>query len=150
MRDHLNLQQPEEEKKEDAIAEYYEGVKEIEKQSHETGIKKARTALYVTAALVFASELISVSMAGMEITPLLIGIALVEGGVFAALAYWTKKKPYSAIIIGLILFLLLWVFSAVVTNGEAAYKGIIIKVIIIVNLVQALKPAKAWEDLQKQ
>lgn len=143
------LPQPDAEKKEDAIADYYEGMKELEKQGHEAGIKKARTALYVTAVLVFASELIGASLSNIEITPLIIGIALVEGGIFAALAYWTKKKPYSAILIGLILFILLWGVGVYFAGVENIAKGIIVKIIIIVNLVQAIKPAKAWEDLQK-
>lgn len=150
MSENLNLQEPAEEKKEDAIADYYDGVKELEKQAHETGIKKARTALYVTAVLVFVGEILVASMSGLELTPLLIGIALVEGGIFAALAYWTKKKPYSAIIVGLILFILLWLANIILAEGVAKGNGIIFRIIIIVYLVQAIKPAKAWEDLQKR
>lgn len=139
-----------EKKEEDVIADYYDGVKELEKQGHESGIKKARNALYVTAVLVFVGELIGASMSNIPLTPLVIGIALLEGGVFAALAYWTKKKPFTAIIIGLILFVLLWVATIILAEGISKGSGFIIRIIIIVNLVQAIKPAKAWEDLQKR
>jgi multisubunit Na+/H+ antiporter MnhE subunit len=33
-------------------------------------------------------------------------IALIESGIFVALAVWTKKKPYTAIVAGLITFIL--------------------------------------------
>src|SRR5436190_14222523 len=104
------------EKKEDVIADYYEGVKDLEMQGYETGIKTARNALFVTAALVFIGEIVGASIQGLELTPLLIGIAVLEAGVFVGLALWTKKKPYSAIITGLILFILMWV-AAIILNG---------------------------------
>ena len=134
---------------ENAISDYYDGVKKLEMEGYESGIKKARTALFVTAALLLIGEVISVSMSGLEWTPLLIGIVAIEVGIFIALGFWTKTKPYSAIIIGLIVFILYWILTIVVNGPEAAIKGIIVKIIIIVYLVQAIKPAKAWEDTKK-
>lgn len=140
---------PPEEKKEDVISEYYEGVKDLERQGYETGIKKARTALFVTAGLLLLGEVLTISMEGLEWTPLMIGIVAIEVGIFVALGFWTKTKPYSAIITGLVLFIIYWIAGIVISNGEGAYKGVIVKIIIVVYLVQAIKPAKAWEDSKK-
>jgi hypothetical protein len=140
---------PEENKSEDAIANYYEGVKELEMQGYETGIKKARTALFVTAGLLLLGEVISASINNYEWTPVLIGIIAFEVGIFVALGLWTKTKPYAAIVTGLIIFILLQVVTAILTDPTALFKGIIVKVIIIVYLAQALKPAKAWEDAKQ-
>ena len=140
---------PPETPKENVISEYVDGVKKMEMQGYESGIKKARTALFVTAFLVLLGEVLTISMAGLEWTPLMIGIVAIEVGIFVALAFWTKTKPYTAIVVGLIVFVLYWV-AAIALNGlENAYKGVIVKVIIIVTLVQAIKPAKAWEDTKK-
>jgi hypothetical protein len=136
-------------KSEHEIADYYDGVKKLEIQGYETGIKKARTALFVTAGLLFVWEMISASTIDFAFTPLMIGIIVFEVGIFIALALWTKTKPFTAIITGLIIFLLLWGASIALIGGKAVYSGIIVKVIIIVNLVSALKPAKAWEDAKK-
>jgi hypothetical protein len=150
MSEHQNNLSPET-PKENEIADYYEGVKKLEMEGHETGIKKARNALFITAGLVLLGEVISMSMTGVEITPLVIGIIAVEVGVFVGLAFWTKTKPYAAILTGLIRFILLWVAAAVVNDdgGQSIYKGIIVKAIIIYTLVSALKPAKEWENLKK-
>ncbi|MEP6700129.1 MAG: hypothetical protein ABJA85_02390 [Bacteroidota bacterium] len=134
---------------ENEIADFYEGVKKLEREGHETGIKKARTALFVTAAVIFIGEMLSASATGVGFTPLVIGIALVEAGIFVALGFWTKTKPYTAIIVGLIVFILMWVLTIVVVGGKAAYSGIIVRIIIISYLVSALKHAKAWEELKK-
>jgi hypothetical protein len=139
-----------EEKKEDVISEYYEGVKDLEIQGYETGIKKARNALYVTAALVFIGEIAGAAIQHIPITPLLIGIALAESAVFVGLALWTKTKPYSAIVTGLIVFILMWVATLILSEGLSKGSGLIVRIIIIVTLVQALKPAKAWEDAKKR
>ena len=136
-------------KNENEIADYVEGIKKLEMQGYETGIKKARTALFVTAALVFVSELVAAGASGIGITPLLIGIALFEAGIFVALALWTKTKPYSAIIVGLILFILMWVAAIFLNGGKGIYSGIIVKIVVIVYLAKALKDAKAWEETKK-
>ena len=136
-------------KSENEIADYYDGVKKIEIQGYETGIKKARTALFITAGLLLLGEIISGSAIDFAFTPLMIGIIVFEVGIFIALALWTKTKPYTAIITGLIVFILLWGASIALLGGKAVYSGIIVKVIIIVNLISALKSAKAWEDAKK-
>ncbi|MCY7311233.1 MAG: hypothetical protein LH619_10685 [Chitinophagaceae bacterium] len=136
-------------KSENEIADYYDGVKKLEIKGYETGIKKARTALFVTAGLLLLGEIISGSTIDFAFTPLMIGIIVFEVGIFIALALWTKTKPYTAIITGIIIFILLWGASIVVLGGKAVYSGIIVKIIIIVNLISALKPAKAWEDAKK-
>ena len=135
--------------RENEIADYYDGVKQIEMQGYEGGIKKARNALFVTAGLLLLGEILAVSMSRLEWTPLMIGIVAIEVGIFVALGFWTKSKPYSAIIIGLILFILYWIAGIIINGADAAYKGIIIKIVIIVYLAQALKPAKNWEETKK-
>lgn len=138
--------------KENEIADYYEGVKQVEMQGYETGIKKARNALFVTAALVLVGEIIVATSAGIELSPLLIGIIVIETGIFIGLAFWTKSKPYTAIITGLILFILMWVAAIVLNDdgGQSIYRGIIVKGLIIYFLASSIKPAKAWEDAKKR
>ena len=148
MSDNQNPATPES-PKENEISEYFDGVKKMEMQGYESGIKNARTALFVTAFLVLLAEVLTVSMAGLEWTPLMVGIVAIEVGIFVALGFWTKSKPYTATVVGLIVFVLYWVAAIALNGGEAAYKGIIVKVIIIATLVQAIKPAKAWEDMKK-
>ena len=136
-------------KSEHEIADYYDGVKKLEIQGYETGIKKARTALFVTAGLLLLGEIISASSIDFAFTPMMIGIIVFEVGIFIALALWTKTKPYTAIITGLIIFILLWGAAIALIGSKGIYSGIIVKIIILVNLVSALKPAKAWEDAKK-
>jgi hypothetical protein len=90
---------------ENVITDYFAGVKKLEVQGYESAVKKARNTLFVTAAVLFIGEIITAAISETELTPLIIGIALFEAGLFVALALWTKKKPYTAIIVGLVLFI---------------------------------------------
>jgi hypothetical protein len=118
-------------------------------QEHEGGIRKARNALFVAAFLVLLGEIISFALSGLPFTPLVGVIIAVEVGLFIGLAFWTKTKPYTAIIIGIILMVAYWGLAIWANGTDAAYKGVVVRVIIIVILVKALKPAKAWEDAKK-
>jgi len=131
------------------ITEYYEGVKQLEMQGYESGIKNARTALFVTAALLFAGELISAAISEIPFTFLFWIIILIQSGVFVALGFWTKTKPYAAIITGLVFFILIWGLAIALSGFKGALGGIIVKVIIIVYLAKAIGPAKAWEDSKR-
>ncbi|HYC40576.1 MAG TPA: hypothetical protein VEB63_08810 [Chitinophagaceae bacterium] len=131
------------------ISEYYEGVKQLEMQGHESGVRKARNALYVTAALLFISELITAAISDIPVTVELVAIAVVEAGIFVGLALWTKTRPYAAILAGLALFIGLWILAIAIAGLQGAVGGIIVRIIIISYLVSAIKPAKAWEALKK-
>ena len=131
------------------IADYYDGVRQLEMKGYESGIKNARTALFVTAALIFAGELITVSIAGLPITAMVLGIALIEAGIFVGLALWTKTKPYSAIMTGIVIFIGIWILAFVVSGAMGAISGILARIIILSYLISAVKPAKAWEQAKK-
>jgi hypothetical protein len=131
------------------ISDYYDRVKQIEMQGYESGVRKARTALFVTAAILFASEIITALISNIPLTPTVIIIAVIESGVFIVLALWTKTRPYAAIITGLVLFIALWGLAIVVAGTSGAVGGILVRIIIISYLVSAIKPAKAWEEMKK-
>src|SRR5262245_28702442 len=123
---------------ENPISDYYDGVKELEMQGYETGIRKARIALFATAVLLAIGELISASTMDYPITGEIIAIIAVESGIFIALGFWTKKRPFTAIVIGLIIFIGLWILAIAAAGVRGAIGGIIVRIIIIVYLTGAL------------
>jgi len=65
------------------------------------------------------------------------------------LGFWTKKKPYYAIICALILYGIFIILNAVV-DITSIYKGIIFKIAVIVFLIKGLKDAKAAQEMKEQ
>lgn len=149
---------PENQPQENLITDYHADIRQIEIEGYELVVKKARNALFWAGGLIFAGELFSVWKSGGELTPLIIGIALFEAAVFIALALYTKKKPYTAIVLGLIAFIVVIILS-VVFNGmneggegvlKALFSGIIVKIFIVVALVRPLKEAKELQQIHEE
>lgn len=143
---------------ENVISEYANELKQIEMEGYELAVRKARNALFWAGGLIFLGEMISMFGQGLGFQPILFAVALVEAGIFIALAFWTKKKPYTAVVTGLIAFIGIILLSVIV-NGmvegsagvlKALFGGIIVKVIILVNLILPLKDAKALQEAMKQ
>ena len=143
---------------ENVIAEYANELKQIEIEGYELAVRKARNALFWAGGLIFLGEMISMFGQGLGFQPILFLIAIAEAGIFIGLAFWTKKKPYTAVLTGLIAFIAIILLSVIV-NGmvdgsagvlKALFGGIIVKVIILVNLILPLKDAKALQEAKKQ
>jgi hypothetical protein len=143
---------------ENVISEYASELKQVEMEGYELAVRKARNALFWAGGLIFLGEMISMFGQGLGFQPILFAVALVEAGIFIALAFWTKKKPYTAVVTGLIAFIGIILLSVIV-NGmvegsagvlKALFGGIIVKVIILVNLILPLKDAKALQEAMKQ
>ncbi len=146
------------ESRENVIADYANELKQIEIEGYELAVRKARNALFWAGGLVFLGEMIAMFRQDLGFQPLLFIIALAEAGIFIGLAFWTKKKPYTAVVSGLIAFIGIILLSVVI-NGmvegsagvlKAIFGGIIVKVIILVNLILPLKDAKALQEAGKQ
>jgi hypothetical protein len=149
--------------KEDVLADDDGGIQEIQKQGYEDGVKKARRALYWTAGLILAGELISLFNSSAEqvfasafTTLFWLFFALGVPAIFLALAFWTRRKPYTAVVTGLVLFIVYWLFVVLINGyvegagaaGQALIKGLLIKIFILVNLSRSLGDARELQAMQ--
>jgi hypothetical protein len=135
------------------LADDYDDVRAIEIEGYKIGVKRARNALFATAALLFVGELVALirlNITFADLPPITWIILLVEIGVFIGLAIWTNKQPYLAIIIGIVLFIGLWILSIVYTGAIGAIGGIVARVLILYYLFNSLKDAKALEAARKE
>ena len=142
----------------DVIADYANELQQIEIEGYERAVKKARNALFWAGGLYLFWEMIGMFNSGGGFSGVWLVIALAEAGIFIGLAFWTKTKPYTAVLIGLFFFLGLIALSVVsyaMQEGsmgifKALFSGIIVKMIIIINLILPLKDAKALQEAKKQ
>ena len=143
---------------ENVIEDYANEIKQIELEGNALVVKKARNALFWTAGLLLFSEIVTSFRDGYELTAYVIATIIVEVGIFIALALWTKKKPYTAIVTGIAFFVGLQLFSAIVlgiTEGATGvfkilFSGIIVKVIILVTLFRAVGDAKELQQAREE
>src|SRR6188768_488373 len=124
---------------------------DLSMEGYDKPVKKARNILFAIAALQLIGIYFAFDQYGLAriITiGLSVGIALV----FFLLALWTKRKPYDAIITGLILYAVLIAVSAIV-DPSTIIQGLIMKIAIFALLISALSNAKdvqRWKDSIKK
>jgi peptidoglycan/LPS O-acetylase OafA/YrhL len=140
--------------KNDVIADHFDELRQIELEGYELAVKKARNALFWVAALIMFWELYaSYRQTGtfeLEVTL----FAAFVSGIFLLLAFWTKTKPYTALISGIIAFILYKLLvvgvNGYLEGGEGILKGLMSGIIFTIFIfVQLFRPLKDAKELQK-
>lgn len=154
----METNQPVENEPAGQIAAYNDEIASIQREGHELVVKKARNALFWAAGLIFFGELLTMLRDSEGFDPVTFFMALAISGIFIGLALWTKKKPYTAIIVGIIVFIGYWALGIISYGiilgaegiGRAIIGGIIIRIVILINLIRPLKDAKELQELMEQ
>ncbi len=117
-------------------------------EGYDKHIRNARIMLFVLAGLFLLSL---VSLTPFDDNPLrlvMAGIIILFAAVYIALAFWTKKKPYTAILTALILFISLQVLSFLL-QPASIFQGWFLKIIVILLLILGLRNAKESQRLME-
>ncbi|MFM6925248.1 MAG: hypothetical protein ACKOU7_07065 [Ferruginibacter sp.] len=124
---------------------------EFSMEGYDKHIRQARQALFIAAGILLLNALLLFSKypVEMEIMWLDYLMWIVYIGGFIALALWTKKKPYYAIIGGLILMGIFILVNAIIDPGTII-GGIIFKIAVIAFLVKGLADAKEAQQMKEQ
>ncbi len=116
-------------------------------EQYEKHIRNARNAIFVVAAveLLFGIYTIYTSPKanGIEVF-----IFILIPAIFFMLGLWTRKKPYTAILIALIFYGSLIVLDAIVEPSQII-KGLLVKILIIAYLIRGLgnaRDAQRWKE----
>lgn len=123
---------------------------EFSTQGYDKHIRQARNAIFAVAVLLVINLLILGFTIPDEYEYLWIDILV--WGVFIAgfvfLGFWTKKKPYYAIIAAICLYIFFIALNAYF-DISTVYKGLIVKVIVLVLLFKGINNAKEAQALQQ-
>jgi len=133
----------------DVIFDYYQGYRELELRSAETQVKKARNALFVVAGLTLVVNLVQLGRLN-QLNGLPLAFVLFATAIFVGLGLMTKKQPFTAIIIGLVIYVGFWIFDIIALGADQFIKGLIFKSIIIYFLAAGLKYARNAERLRNE
>ncbi len=125
----------------------FEG-KEFSLEGYDKSIKNARMALFVVAGLQLLFGIIMGLIQGGEMDLYIIVFSIVVAAIFIGLGLWTKSKPYTAIVTGLIVFICLHLIDAIY-DPSSIKNGIIMKILVIVYLVKSINDAKEAQEMKK-
>ena len=116
-------------------------------EGYDKHIRRARNILFVIAGLNLVS-IYSLWPIDNSVKYIATGFVVFIAAVFVVLAFWTKKKPYSALLTALILYVGLQIIGAV-ANPMTLAQGWFGKIIVVVLLILGLQNAKETQQLLK-
>jgi len=115
---------------------------DIKSQDHQKHIRQARTTIFAVAGIQLFFGIVSGLQFGGNTGWMVFAVTAFIAAIFLGLGFWTRKKPFTAILIALILYSVLLV-TDLLMQPATIIKGILIKILVIIFLVRGLK--KAWE-----
>ena len=121
----------------------------VDIKPYEKSLKNARIWLYVIAAIQVVFGIVQYAITDDKEIGLV--VAIVEAGIgvlFFLFALWSYKKPATAFMTALVTFVVIHVASAIIEPSQI-YKGIILKVLVIVALVKGFNNAREVEKLKE-
>lgn len=113
-------------------------------EGYDKPVRKARNILFIIGGLQLIG-LFTISNLPEPEMWVSAGIIIFVALLFVGLGFWTKRKPYTAILTGLIVYGSLVLLSAIF-EPTSIVRGIVLKIVAIVLLVSALKNAKDVQD----
>ncbi len=124
---------------------------EFSMEGYDKHIRQARNALFTAAAILILNAIILFSQYPLDIEVMWLDylLWLIYIGGFIGLGFWTKKKPYNAIVGGLILMGVFILINAII-EPATIFSGIIFKAAVIVFLVKGLGNAKEAQQMKEQ
>ena len=114
-------------------------------------LKKAKGALLAVAIIqtIVGAILFAAMKANANFPPAVAFTVLGIGGIYFGLYAWARHQPLPAAIVGLILYITMHVLDGLQDPRQFA-RGIILKVIIVVLLVQAIQAGLKYKRLMPQ
>ena len=121
---------------------------EFSMEGYDKHIRNARIMLFVLAGLFLLSLAAHLPFDDNPVKMVMAAVIVLFAAAYVALAFWTKKKPYTAILTALILFISLEVLSFLL-QPASIFQGWILKIIVILLLILGLRNAKESQRMME-
>ncbi len=120
-------------------------------EGYDKPVRKARNVLFVVAGVQLISLFLLPDMEP-DAKVVTIGIVVFVAAIFVALGFWTKRKPYTAIITALIVYTSLIIIDAI-AEPASIFQGFILKIAVYSLLIASLgnsREVQRWKDMTKK
>jgi len=124
---------------------------EFSMEGYDKHIRQARNACFIAAGLLLINAIILFSQYTFDVEVLWLDYLLwaIYIGGFIACGIWTKRKPYYAIIGGLLILALFIIINAILAPSSII-SGWLFKIAIAVALIKGLQDAKQAQQMKEQ
>jgi hypothetical protein len=135
----------------DSVLPASDGARQLVSEELKKNLKKAKGALLTVAILqtIVGAVLFAATRANPDFPPVVAFTVLGMGGIYFGLYAWARHQPLPAAIVGLILYITMHLLDGLQDPRQFA-RGIILKVIIVVLLVQAIQAGLKYKRMMAQ
>jgi len=123
-----------------------------ERQMYDYGVRKIRKALFIAGGLMLVSDIIGLAQFSSGATSaqlwIAVGVTLFFVSIFVLLGLWATKQPFTALVLGLAVFLGIQVLAAA-ANPASIFQGLLVKAIIIISLAFWIKQARHLQKMRR-
>jgi len=132
----------------DFLTEHVKGISQSEKESYKRVIPKTRNIFMGIAALLFARDLV-IAYAQDKVTPVIFTLAITEACLFVGIGFYVHKRPYTAILIGLVVFTVFWILSLFYSSGDSTSASVV-RIVLVLILALHIPDARRLEKMEKE
>jgi hypothetical protein len=132
-----------------SVSGYYEDYNEVQKDVLAIETRKTRNVIFTIAAVVLASDLMGLLVLN-AFFPETILIILIIPAILVIFALLAMKEPLTAISLAAILIVSLWIYTIVVTKGQAAIMGWLIKAVIVYFIIAGFQHAREATRIKRE
>jgi hypothetical protein len=141
----------------DLVTDLYDEDRLKKLQGYNAAVYHSKNALFLSAGMLLVIEIISYAFLNRLPDNFYLLLFIFMFTTFVGLALWTKKKPYTALRIGAIVYVVYILLNALpfLFQGGVGYfftslfRGILYKIIIIGLIAKAAPKAKAMQTLNE-
>ncbi|MES2849176.1 MAG: hypothetical protein V4685_08975 [Bacteroidota bacterium] len=120
---------------------------EVDTSEYDAQVRKARNWLFVVAGIQLLAGLIEVYNTPDDLKLIVLGIHGVIIIIFVALALWSNKKAFEALVTAIVVYALIYIAGGLL-DPMNFLRGILIKVFVVIALINGIKAAKAARDIR--
>ena len=134
---------------ENVVTDLFDNYQENQKEILDIEIKKVRNKLFTLAIIFFLSDLLQLIAADLVNPTTLLVIAVIPL-LFVGLAFLALKEPMLAMVLCAVIIGGVWIYVAVVTGGQAALSGIVVKGIVVYLVIAGFQSAREAHTIKKE
>jgi hypothetical protein len=117
-------------------------------KEHESSIEKGRIVLFVIAGLELLGNIIVNLISSTKFVPFLVDLIVI--GIFIILAFWSMKRPFTAILTGFILYVVTYFIIPALINPILIASGIVLKFFIIAGFIYGIHGSLNARKIKKE
>lgn len=137
------------EPEEHVVSDMYEGYQSVQQELLLIKAKKTRNTLLILAVVIWASEFLALTVAGLVMANTILIISVIPA-IIAGMGFLAMKEPLVAAIVSALLIAGAWIYVASIGGVATLLQGWLVKTIIIFLIISSFQHAAEHHRVRRE